>query len=165
MTKTSHANNNAQTQKPILAADTAQAMRELITISRSLLRMAQRESQALAQNDLMSLAILQDEKEVIGERYQQSSAEFRNRIEEFRGTDQAQLNQLDQLQKQVHENIKENSEIFIQIRDRARKTTENTLFSAQEIAQTHQVKMPGEIAVADAEAQTRSTSRTQTERG
>lgn len=131
---------NAQQAKTILPADSTQAARELIKISQSLLKISDRESQALVQNDLATIAILQDEKEWITGRYQKASEEFRRRLEEFRGLDKSLIGQLDTTQRKLNDMASNNNRIIARIYRRAEKKTHETLLTAQEMGQTRSIQ-------------------------
>lgn len=119
------------------------AMQELIKITRRLVNLAGRETQALATNDLMSFAIMQDEKAQLAERYIEMSREFRARVEEFRGVDAALLDRLDALQKELADVFKDNNKAVNRIAGYAREATRSTLLSAQELAQKCPVEFQG----------------------
>ena len=123
----------------ILHDNPEQAMQEMILISRMLFKIAERESQALAQNDLMSLAILQDEKEMATNRYQKASEEFRGRLEQFRQVPKTLVDQLEALQKQINEVMQNNNRTVLQMRESARESTQQTLITAQELGQSKPV--------------------------
>ena len=72
--------NNAHAPDAFLPHDTSQALNMLIRLTNNLSRLADRETQALAQNDMMSFAILQDEKALVTEQYMKASEEFRSNI-------------------------------------------------------------------------------------
>lgn len=139
--KPAAANTNAANaaKAAILPGEPEEAARMLIKISRGLLQIADRETQALVQNDLMTFAILQDEKEMMTARYKKASQEFRARLEEFRGMNSGLLNQLSGLQNQLSELTQNNNQIVVQIKNRAERKTHNVLLTAQELGQKHRV--------------------------
>lgn len=139
MTKTIP-NNPAIAEQQLLPSDKEQAIKILINITENLINFSEREGQVLAQNDMMSFAVMQDEKSLITERYVQISQEFRARLEEFRGADPALLDKLDAAQKTLGENAQHNNKIIDQIQARAKKNTESTLVNAQKLGQQHPVK-------------------------
>lgn len=118
------------------------ALSYLCKISQSLLDLAERESQALIQNDIMALAILQDEKENLSQRYMESSQEFRARVNEFRSSDKGLIHRLEKLQKQLAERSDDNNVLIAQIRDRAERNTQKTLLMAQEYGKSPRAKFP-----------------------
>ena len=127
---------------PLLPTDSRQALLELIKITQKLVEMADREAQALAQDDMLSFAILQDEKSFITERYIRLCEEFHERVQEFRGVDDTMLNRLDSLQKSLGDKSRANNEIVHEIYTRAQTKTQDTLLAAQEIAQNVSVSFP-----------------------
>ena len=144
--------NNTQTQNTVandmnkLPSDPNTALRSLIKITQNLAHLAEREHHALSVNDMMSFAIMQDEKAVTAERYSQMAADFRKRLEEFRSSDQILLNKLEATQNKLGAQSHTNNKMIQDITMRARQTTEGTLFSAQELAQKHHVAFPQDAA-------------------
>jgi hypothetical protein len=130
--------NTAQSTSS-LPKDPKQAAEKLIKLSRSLVDLAERETQALVQNDIVTFAILQDEKEFLTGQYAAASEEFRSRLEEFRSLDRAVLARLEELQKRLAEKTHANNAIVMQMRQRAVKNTQSTLLSAQELGQRNPV--------------------------
>ncbi len=126
----------------ILPQDKAQALNALIKVTQNLLDMSDKEAQALAQNDMLAFAIIQDEKEYISERYTRLSAEFRGRVDEFRGTDKGLLDRLDNLQKLLGEKTRQNNVVVSALYQRSKAKTESTLLAAQEIGQQVHIRMP-----------------------
>ena len=100
---------NAEANASILSREKTQAVQQLIKLTRNLADLAERESQALAQNDILSFAILQDEKALIAEHYAAASNEFRARLPEFRGMNPALLDRLEALQHRLGEAAKQNN--------------------------------------------------------
>jgi len=132
-----------------LPSDPNAALRSLIKITQNLAHLAEREHHALSVNDMMSFAIMQDEKSVTAERYAQMAANFRKRLEEFRSADQGLLNKLEGTQNRLGAQSRINNKMIGDMTARARQTTEGTLFSAQEMAQKHHVVFPQDAANAD----------------
>ena len=132
----------------ILPTDTSMALKALIKTTESLVDFSERESQALAKNDMLSFAVMQDEKTIITERYVKLAREFRERLEEFRAADPGLLDRLEKLQMQLGENARHNNNIIDQIQSKARKKTQSALFTAQELGQTHKVQMAAETQAA-----------------
>ncbi len=123
------------THGTILPNEKTQAMQTLIKLTKSLSDLAERESQALMQNDMLSFAILQDEKTMIAERYAQASSEFRARLNEFRGISPALLSRLESLQVQLGEISQQNNAIVARLYEQSRQNTQTTLLKAQELGQ------------------------------
>ena len=139
------ANNTTDNNSSAIAADAAagvlarektQAVQQLIKLTRNLADLAERESQALAQNDMVSFAILQDEKALIAEHYAAASNEFRARLPEFRGMNPALLDRLESLQVRLGEAARQNNDAVKRMYDQSKENTQNTLISAQELGQT-----------------------------
>lgn len=131
---------NEQTSAKLLSDKPEAALQDMIKMTRRLVNLAAREAQALATNDLMSFAIMQDEKNVLAERYVEMSREFRARIEDFRGIDDTILDRLEQIQKDLADATRDTNKEIHRVRGYAMQATRNTLFSAQEISQKHPVE-------------------------
>ena len=135
-------------EQQLLPPNKEQAIKVMMNITENLINFSERESQVLAQNDMMTLAVMQDEKTLITQRYVQLAQEFRNRLEEFRGVNPALLDKLEALQNTLSENSRHNNKILDQIQARAKKNTQNVLFSAQQLAQSYPVKFAGDTLLA-----------------
>lgn len=129
-----------------LDSDPTQALQALIKITQALVDFADREHQALTKNDMLDFAIMQDEKAVLTERYVAMSREFRNRLEEFRGRDIGLLDRLENLQKELSEKSQQNNDVINNVQTRARQKTSSTLFSAQELGQSHSLTFVQDLA-------------------
>lgn len=140
--------NPAVNEQQLLPADKEQAIKVMINITENLINFSERESQVLAKNDMMTLAVMQDEKTLITERYVTLSREFRDRLEEFRGVSPALLDRLETLQNTLSENSRHNNKIIDQIQNKAKKKTQNVLMSAQQLGQSHPVKFAGDMLLA-----------------
>ncbi len=132
---------NNQAKRNILPENPTQAARELIKLSQTLVELADRETQALVQGDLLTFNILQDEKELLATRYARSSEEFRERLEEFRTLDRNLLDQMENIQKQLGEKNHSNNTIVARMYQRSEQKTQATLFTAQELAQQKPVRL------------------------
>jgi len=139
------ANNQVNDNKNAIAADAAsgilarektQAVQQLIKLTRNLVDLSERESQALAQNDMMAFAILQDEKALMAEHYAAASNEFRARLPEFRGMNPALLDRLEGFQNRLGDAARQNNESVKRIYEQSKENTQNTLLSAQELGQS-----------------------------
>lgn len=115
------------------------AIEAMIKITKSLVILSEKEAQALATSDYMAIAILQGEKEALSRQYVQYSKEFRDRLEDFRHVSRAKLDKLETLQKELGDTASRNNSSFERIQKRARKTTESSLITAQELSQNHRV--------------------------
>lgn len=136
----SKAQNKAQPTRSakencILDRNVNLALRELVTISKKLVNLAESETQALVCGDLLRFACVQQDKESLAVRYARASEEFRGRLEEFRSADKALLNQLSKLQDQLQQKTSDNNVMIKNIKKRSQAKTESTLFSVQELAQ------------------------------
>ncbi len=134
----------------ILPQDPRQAILELIKVTQKLVDIAEREAQALAQDDMLSFAILQDEKAYISERYVKLSEEFRGRLNDFRGTDKTMLDRLDKLQVTLGKKSRENNAIVGEMYTRSKTRTQHTLLAAQEIGRNVHITYPEKSAGEDA---------------
>lgn len=126
---------NSQKPAQTLPAEKSQAIGLLIRLTNNLVTLAEREARALAHNDMLAFAILQDEKSLVTEHYMKASEEFRSRLEDFRGTDKNLLDRLEQLQKLLSEKTSNNNHVVTQIYDRAQSKTQSALVTAQELGQ------------------------------
>ena len=90
--------------------------------------------------DILSFAILQDEKALIAEHYAAASNEFRARLPEFRGMNPALLDRLEALQHRLGEAAKQNNASVSRIYEQSKENTQNTLLSAQELGQTKHIR-------------------------
>jgi hypothetical protein len=142
--KTAEAASAKQDNVKFLPTDRVQALNTLIKATQALIAMADKETQALAQNDIVTFHILQDEKEFLGGRYEKLSVEFRGRLEEFRGADRGLLDRLEKMQNLLAEKTDSNNDVVMDIRDRAQRKTQSSLLTVQEMAQKRPVKMPAE---------------------
>lgn len=146
MNKTENKRRSKKQSHKILPQDTTAALKELVSLSKQLLEYAEKEMQCLVMGDLLHFAMIQQDKEKLAGRYALASEEFRSRLEDFRGSNQALLTQLDQLQKQLREQTEENNILIDQIRRRATANTRATLFTAQEMGQRVQFLQDNEKA-------------------
>ncbi len=128
-------NNVVDFPSPLLPADAGKALRTLVTYTEKLIGLTDRETQALVQNDITAFAILQDEKEKISLHYARASAEFRERLEEFRGIGDALIRQLEKLQIELGDKSRSNGRVIEQIYSRAKNNTDRSLITAQELGQ------------------------------
>jgi len=138
-------NNQPQNQRnegsaTILPQDTSRALNMLIRLTNNLSHLADRESQALAQSDMVTFAILQDEKALVTEQYMNASEEFRSNINIYRGAEKPLLDRLEKLQIDLGEKTKSNNDAVQQIYDRAQSRTQNSLLAAQEFGQDQRIR-------------------------
>lgn len=136
-----------QNNQTYLPAEPNQAMQALIRISKKLLDLAEREMQSLTLSDMLTFAVLQDEKQHLAQRYSFMSREFRSRIEEFRKTDKGTLDMLDALQGELGEKMRENNRVVQKIRSLSHQNTQSTLFTAQELGNERPVAFERETKV------------------
>ena len=127
----------------VLPAEKTQALNMLIRVTQNLISISDRESQALAQNDLLSFAILQDEKAGLAEEYARVSVEFREKINSYRGADKTLLNRLEAMQNDLGEKTRNNNTMVTALYDRSRASTQSALLAAQEIGQRVHVRFDG----------------------
>ena len=126
----------------ILPADAQMAIQQLIKLSRNLTQLAESETQLLVQNDMLGFAMLQQEKEVVVNRYVKASDEFQSRLNEFRRIDPGLLDQLENIQKDLGERSQSNNVIIQRMNKKSQEKTVTSLIAAQEIAQKLCVKFP-----------------------
>lgn len=122
------------TQAQNLPAQPEQAMQILCKLSQSLIDLAEQESQALIQKDMLAFAILQDEKERLSKNYLGASQEFRTRLNEFRRLDKSIINRLEGLQNNLGERTNDNNRLIAQIKAQAERNTQHSMLIAQEYA-------------------------------
>ena len=115
------------------------ALNNLCKLSQSLLDIAEQESQALVQNDLLAFAILQDEKEKLSLHYLDASQDFRNRINVFRRVDRSMLDRLEEIQDKLSERTNDNNKLINQIRQNAERFVEHNMKTAKEYGQSNRV--------------------------
>ncbi|HOO82285.1 MAG TPA: hypothetical protein PK513_07265 [Alphaproteobacteria bacterium] len=139
-------NNVSQHQNPasntlnVLPQEPSMALNMLIRLTNNLSVLADREAQALAQNDMVTFAILQDEKILVTEQYVAASEEFRSKLNTYRGADSSLLDRLERLQRDLGEKTKGNNEVVRQIYGRAQNRTQSALLTAQELGQNHKLR-------------------------
>ncbi len=124
-----------------LPVNATAAIQRLIHVSQKLVDLSERETQALLQRDMLTFAILQDEKESIANQYTKASEEFRSRLEDFRNVEKPLLGRLEALQKNLAEKTQGNNVIVAQIKQRAETGTQKTLLMAQEYGQQKRVRL------------------------
>lgn len=123
-----------QAQPNNLPAQPEQAMQLLCKLSQSLIDLAEQESQALIQKDMLAFAILQDEKERLSKNYLGASQEFRTRLNEFRRLDKSIIGRLEKLQNNLGERTNDNNKLIAQIKAQAERNTQHSMLIAQEYA-------------------------------
>lgn len=126
----------------LLPRDPVQAIQKMIKISQRLLDMAERETQALLQDDVLSFGVVQDEKDIIVSQYAAMSREFRERLNDFRRVDQSLLQKLEKVQNQLGDKARANNNIVTELKEKAARNTQKTLFTVQELAQIKPVHLP-----------------------
>lgn len=131
--------NATQTAGQILPQEKTQAVQHLIKLTRGLIDLGEREAQALAQNDMLSFAVIQDEKEMMAEHYAQASTEFRGRIAEFRGINAALIQRLSDFQTELGDVTAQNNRTVEGIYERTKSRTRKTLEEASEISREKKV--------------------------
>jgi len=97
-----------------------QVMHQLCTQTQSLIDIAEQESQALVQNDLLAFAVLQDEKESLSTRYQNTAQTFQDRLNEFRNVNQISITRLEKLQEELRTASEENNVLLQRIEQGAK---------------------------------------------
>ena len=110
--------------KASLPSTPAAAVQHLVRLSQSLLTIAEKETQALLTNDMLAFSIMQYEKEKLASQYVMASEAFRERIEEFRGTDRGLLDKLEKIQKELSMKASDNNALVNQMRERAQANTQ-----------------------------------------
>ncbi len=126
-------NRKATESNKVLPADAALALRKLMTLTRGLIDFAEKEERAITLGDVVQLSSLQDDKEKLAVGYAQASAEFRDRIEDFRSMDRRMIGDLEKLQNVLGEKTLHNNGLIEQLRRRSMANTQATLVAAQEL--------------------------------
>lgn len=146
--------SKTEAPKPYLPSSAKEAVFRMIEISKKLITVCERESQALLQQDVATLSIVEDEKEILADKYMKASEEFRARLEDFRSVDAALLNKLEDLQGVLAQQAQDNNVLIEQMYKKSQTTTQSTLVSVQELAQRALVHLPEQLnfkeVVADA---------------
>jgi hypothetical protein len=139
-------NNEKRNTNTDLPVNATAAIQRLIQVSQKLLALSDRETQALLQKDMLSFAILQDEKEAIMNQYVKASEEFRARLDDFKNVEKSLLGRLETLQKQLAEKSHSNNIAVLQMKQRAEHSTQKTLLMAQEFGQQKRVRFENDNA-------------------
>ena len=85
----------------VLPASPEDAINKLIDITEQLMDLMEDESRSVALNDTVLFLSTNKEKDRLAEMYKQAAAEFHTRIEEFRTTDKALIEQLERAQNKL----------------------------------------------------------------
>jgi len=148
MNKHSHTQNIEQkagaapAAVPFLPQDKSKALNLLIRLTQNLSNLADREAMALAQNDMLTFSILQDEKNLVAEQYMGASEELRLNLSMYRGADPALLDRLQNLQNDLGTKTKDNNETVHRIYNNAQAKTQSSLITAQALGQEKYVQFP-----------------------
>lgn len=146
-------NNQTLPQKP------EGAVQQLCRISMSLLDLAERESQALIQRDMITFSILQDEKESLSQNYLNASEEFRTRLNEFRRVDSSLLTRLEGLQSKLGERTQDNNQLIENLRLKAEAKTQDGLLLAQEYGKSDRANFASDLENVDQNTATQETQK------
>lgn len=138
MNKSVHTKNNAASP----TEDVSVTLNKLIRLTQNLSHLADREAKALAQNDMLSFAILQDEKTLVAEQYISASEDFRLNINTYRGAERDLLDRLEKLQQELGEKTSHNNTTVNHIYNRAQARTQSSLLAAQELGQDQRIRYP-----------------------
>jgi hypothetical protein len=125
----------AKEVKILLSSSTSIALRSMIRISTKLCDISDQETQKIAQEDFVGLALMQNKKKALAEDYAQMSQEFHARLEDFKGADQALLGALKDLQLTLGEKAQTNSANLKEMMSKLQQNTQSTLLAAQTIGQ------------------------------
>ncbi len=85
----------------ILPDDRTSAMQIMTGLTRQMLEFALEETKLLKQKDAATLTRIQKGKELRAAGYEQAATEFKNRINEFKGMDEALIGKLEALTKEL----------------------------------------------------------------
>ena len=125
-----------------LPKDPNNAIHHLCRLSQNLLDLAERESQALVQRDMIAFSFLQDEKEDLSHRYLGVSQEFRDRLNEFRRVDAHTINKLDTIQNTLGERTNDNNKLIEQMGLNAEQKVMDGMLIAQEYGSSDRAEFP-----------------------
>ena len=140
-THTNTQNNVVELNEFSLPENHSNALRTLIRFSEQLVQLADRETQALVQNDIRSFAMLQDEKEKIAVQYTAASSAFHTRLNEFKSADPGLLQRLEDTQHELGDKLKSNSRIVERIFNSSQHKIQSSLLSVQELSDAKPVQM------------------------
>lgn len=129
----------ANTGTKLLPAAPLAAVQAMIKISEKLVDIAHKESQALVQQDMLTLSVLQDEKEILAQQYANGSQEFRARLHGFRQVDKTMIRKLETLQTALADQSRANNIIVMQMKESAQRLTERLVKPAQNLGQRIQL--------------------------
>lgn len=119
----------------ILPLNNDSAVRFLIDISTKLCELSDTEHAKLMDDDFVGVALLQDQKKSLADKYEMASKEFRIRFEEFRQASPSLLGRLEKLQVTLGDKARENAVILEKLVEKLQQNTHSTLLNAQCIAQ------------------------------
>lgn len=126
----------------LLPQDKAQAINKLIRLTQNLSSLADREARALAQNDLITFSVLQDEKTLVAQHYASASEELRLNVNHYRGVDTTLLDRLQDLQGELRTKTDNNNDMVQKLYGHAQARTQNSLVTVQALAQEKPVRLP-----------------------
>lgn len=153
--RTNRAAQNAGQNLPrILPEEKTQAVQHLIKLTNNLVQLGEREAQALAQNDMLAFAVIQDEKIIMAEHYAAASTEFRARLPEFRGLNAEVINRLSNTQTELGDITEQNNKAVEGVYERTKERTQKTLKEASKISREKRVEFDAVFANENADAGT-----------
>lgn len=122
-------------------------LNQLCKISQSLLDIAEQESQALVQNDLLSFAVLQDEKESLSKNYLDQAELFHSNLNAFRRLDQALIARLEKTQAELSEKTKNNNNLINSIQQNAERFVAAGMATALEYGSSDRAQLNAQEAI------------------
>lgn len=92
----------------ILPKEPEAAIRKMIAVTEALTVCMEQETNAAAMNDAVAFSVAEEAKGRAAEIYQKAAAEFQARVEDFKGQDQALVDQLEASQHMLGEATQKN---------------------------------------------------------
>lgn len=87
--------------QPVLPQDPTTAVKQITKLIEQFIDLMDREAMAMAKRDAISFAALQDDKNRLSDTYEKASAEFGERLPQFRSVDGALIDRLNKLQEDL----------------------------------------------------------------
>jgi|GEM_PF-5002929 len=126
----------------ILPLNCEAAIRDMIDISIKLCDICDRELEKLQEDNFVGVALIQDEKQTLSERYAQASQEFHDRLDTFKGTSPNLLKHLETLQETLGNKARANAVILEKMMNKLQQNTHTTLLNVQSMGQNEQSSYP-----------------------
>lgn len=139
----------------LLPLNRESAIRYIIDISNELCSLSDRELEKLNDDDFVGVALMQDEKAAMSERYARASEEFHARLSDFRGANPDLLKRLEILQQVLGTKASLNADILSRMMEKLQQNTHTTLLNVQSMAQNGGASYPSNQSKSSTAADTR----------